>query len=45
MTVLYTDICELVTNDPANADGDPHGIVAVTITDLQSGFQREFRIG
>jgi molecular chaperone DnaK (HSP70) len=24
---------------------DPHGIVAVTITDLGSGFQREFRLG
>jgi imidazolonepropionase len=28
MTVLYTDIRELVTNDPANADGDPLGIIA-----------------
>ncbi len=28
MTVLYTDIGELVTNDPANGDGDPLGIVA-----------------
>jgi imidazolonepropionase len=27
MTVLYTDIGELVTNDPANADGDPLGII------------------
>ena len=27
MTVLYTDIRELVTNDPANADGDPLGII------------------
>jgi imidazolonepropionase len=28
MTILYTDIRELVTNDPANADGDPLGIIA-----------------
>src|ERR1700755_2181014 len=28
MTVLYTDIRELVTNDPANADGDPLGIIS-----------------
>ncbi len=28
MTVLYTDIHELVTNDPANADGDPLGVIA-----------------
>ena len=28
MTVLYTDIRELVTNDSANADGDPLGIIA-----------------
>jgi imidazolonepropionase len=28
MSVLYTDIRELVTNDPANADGDPLGIIA-----------------
>jgi imidazolonepropionase len=28
MTVLYTDIGELVTNDPANADGDPLGIIS-----------------
>ncbi|HYZ68128.1 MAG TPA: imidazolonepropionase, partial [Mycobacterium sp.] len=28
MTVLYTDIRELVTNDPANADGDPLGVIA-----------------
>ena len=27
MTVLYTDIRELVTNDPANGDGDPLGII------------------
>ena len=27
MTVLYTDIRELVTNDAANADGDPLGII------------------
>ncbi len=27
MTVLYTDIAELVTNDPDQADGDPLGIV------------------
>ena len=28
MTILYTDIRELVTNDPAKADGDPLGIIA-----------------
>ena len=28
MTILYTDIRELVTNDPANAGGDPLGIIA-----------------
>ena len=28
MTVLYTDIGELVTNDPANGDGGPLGIIA-----------------
>ena len=28
MTVLYTNIGELVTNDPANGDGDPLGIIA-----------------
>src|SRR5262245_38565485 len=28
MTVLYTHIRELVTNDPANADGDPLGIIS-----------------
>src|SRR5262249_55279871 len=28
MTILYTDIRELVTNDPANADGDPLGIIS-----------------
>jgi len=28
MTVLYTDIRELVTNDPANGDGDPLGIIS-----------------
>jgi imidazolonepropionase len=28
MTVLYTDIRELVTNDAANADGDPLGIIS-----------------
>jgi imidazolonepropionase len=28
MTVLYTDIRELVTNDPAHADGDPLGIIS-----------------
>jgi len=28
MTVLYTDIRELVTNEPANADGDPLGIIS-----------------
>jgi imidazolonepropionase len=28
MSVLYTDIRELVTNDPANADGDPLGIIS-----------------
>ena len=27
MTVLYTDIRELVTNDPVNGDGDPLGII------------------
>ena len=27
MTVLYTNIRELVTNDPANGDGDPLGII------------------
>ena len=27
MTVLYTDIRELVTNDPANGEGDPLGII------------------
>lgn len=28
MTVLYTDINELVTNDPAQGDGSPLGIIA-----------------
>src|ERR1700754_3639431 len=28
MTVLYTDIRELVTNDPTNGDGDPLGIIS-----------------
>lgn len=28
MTILYTDVCELVTNDPAQGDGSPLGIVA-----------------
>src|SRR5262245_29328773 len=28
MTILYTDIRELVTNDAANADGDPLGIIS-----------------
>lgn len=28
MTVLYTDIGELVTNDPTHGDGDPLGIIA-----------------
>ena len=28
MTVLYTHIGELVTNDPANGDGGPLGIIA-----------------
>ena len=38
MTVLYTDIRELVTNDPANADGDPLGIIsdaALVVEDTQ----------
>ena len=28
MTVLYTDIRELVTNDPIHGDGDRLGIIA-----------------
>ena len=28
MTVLYTDIGELVTNDPTHGDGDPLGVIA-----------------
>jgi imidazolonepropionase len=37
MSVLYTDIRELVTNDPANADGDPLGIIADASLVVESG--------
>jgi cytosine/adenosine deaminase-related metal-dependent hydrolase len=34
MTVLYNDLRELVTNDPAHGDGDPLGIIADETTFL-----------
>jgi len=35
MTVLYTDIGELVTNDPTHGDGDPLGRGADAIADAR----------